>query len=114
MASLAPILTREDGRLVPERYTAQQAYDRWRGFSPWPGCWSIFRDKRFILHGLRVIDTVEDMVAGAMEVVGGDLCVGMAGGSALALLEVQMEGKPRLPGAVFARDFQLRTGERLD
>jgi hypothetical protein len=29
------------------------------------------------------------------------------------LEEVQMEGKPRMPGAAFARDFQLKTGERL-
>jgi methionyl-tRNA formyltransferase len=42
------------------------------------------------------------------------LLVGAAGASALALDEVQMEGKPRMPGAQFAKDFQLRRGERLE
>ena len=44
----------------------------------------------------------------------GELLVGAAGNTLLALDEVQLEGKPRLPGAQFARDFQLHTGEHLD
>src|SRR5487761_1727790 len=35
-APLAPILQREDGRVDWNR-TAQQIFDRWRGFQPWPG-----------------------------------------------------------------------------
>jgi hypothetical protein len=31
----------------------------------------------------------------------------------LALDEVQMEGKARMSGAQFVRDFQVRSGERL-
>jgi hypothetical protein len=38
----------------------------------------------------------------------------MAQGTVLALDEVQLEAKPRMPGAQFARDFQLRAGEHLD
>jgi methionyl-tRNA formyltransferase len=52
--------------------------------------------------------------AGALQVVDGALCLGAASGSALVLDEVQMEGKPRLAGAAFARDFQLRAGEALE
>jgi hypothetical protein len=41
------------------------------------------------------------------------LLTGAADKTTLALDEVQMEGKARMPGAQFAKDFQLRPGERL-
>jgi len=113
-ASLAPILTREDGRIRPTEQTARQIYDRWRGFSPWPGCWATFRAKRFLIYGLRSIDEVLDLSVGVLQMVDGELCLGAAGGSLLALDEVQMEGKPRMSGAAFARDFQLKAGESLE
>ncbi len=52
-ATLAPILTREDGRMELTRRTAQDAYNRWRGFYPWPGAWAELRGKRFLVHGMR-------------------------------------------------------------
>jgi methionyl-tRNA formyltransferase len=55
----------------------------------------------------------DGLQAGELRVTDGELLVGAADGGALALLEVQMEGKARLPGGVFARDFQVRPGERL-
>ena len=50
---------------------------------------------------------------GEMEFSTGELLLGAAEGTVLALDEVQMEGKPRMSGAQFARDFQLKAGERL-
>ena len=111
-ATLAPILTREDGRLLPEKYTARQAYDRWRGFFPWPGCWEIFRGKRFLIYALHVVEGAA-VEAGVLDASSGELLLGATEGSVLALDEVQMEGKPRMSGAQFARDFQLKAGERL-
>src|SRR6202046_4729636 len=49
LATLAPILTREDG-LMDFTRTAQQLYDRWRGFQPWPGAHTIPRGKQLIAH----------------------------------------------------------------
>jgi methionyl-tRNA formyltransferase len=112
-ATLAPILTRDDGRLRLDMQTAQEAYDRWRGFSPWPGCWAHFRSKRFIIYGLKLIKDAVDVVSGELAFVDGRLMAGAADGTALELEEVQMEGKPRMSGAAFARDFQLKAGERL-
>jgi methionyl-tRNA formyltransferase len=113
-ATLAPILTRDDGRLNPAENTAQQAYNRWRGFHPWPGCWANLRGKRFLIHALRPI--VEDLALapGQLDISTGSLFVGMQNGTILSLDEVQLEGKPRLSCAQFARDYQLKSGERLD
>jgi methionyl-tRNA formyltransferase len=113
-ATLAPILTREDGRLAPAERTAQQAYNRWRGFYPWPGCWAIFRGKRFLVNALHPVVDGPLIAPGRLEVSGEQLLLGAAGNTLLALDQVQLEGKPRMPGAQFARDFQVHSGERLD
>ena len=113
-ATLAPILTREDGRVALDCRSAQQAYDRWRGFYPWPGAWDNFRGKRFLVHSMRPShDADRQLLPGELAVDGDRLLVGAAGNSALELLEVQPEGKPRMAGAAFVRDFQLRKGESL-
>jgi len=40
-ATLAPILTRDDGRIDFAR-DAQTIFNRWRGFQPWPGAFTSF------------------------------------------------------------------------
>ena len=44
-ATLAPILTREDGQIDFSR-TAVETYNRWRGFQPWPGAWTTLAGKK--------------------------------------------------------------------
>jgi methionyl-tRNA formyltransferase len=113
-ATLAPILTRDDGRLDATHHTAQQAYNRWRGFAPWPGCWANFRGKRFLIHALHPAAEGPSLAPGELDASTGALLLGVADNKLLRLDEVQLEAKPRLPGMQFARDFQLRAGERLE
>jgi methionyl-tRNA formyltransferase len=49
-ASYAPILKKEDGRIDWTR-TAQQIYNRMRGFAPWPGAYTTFRGQSCHLWG---------------------------------------------------------------
>jgi methionyl-tRNA formyltransferase len=113
-ATLAPILTREDGRMELENRTAQTAYNRWRGFSPWPGAHASFRGKRFLVHRMHPGSPEQGILRpNELAEIGGLLRVGAAEGTVLVLDEVQIEGKPKLPGTTFARDFQLRPGESL-
>jgi methionyl-tRNA formyltransferase len=119
MATLAPILRREDGWMDFSR-TAKEIYDRWRGFQPWPGAHTTLRGKKLIAHRMKVVgglshhgQTVVDVEPGAL-IVGEDvLCVGCAGGTAVELVEVQMEGKKRMGAAEFLRGVQVKSGERL-
>src|SRR5580704_16206876 len=53
LATLAPILTREDGSIDFSR-TAQQIYDRWRGFQPWPGAHTMLRGRKLIVQKMHV------------------------------------------------------------
>jgi methionyl-tRNA formyltransferase len=111
MATLAPILKREDGWIDFSR-TAQQIYDRWRGFQPWPGAHTVLRGKKLIVQRMQVAG-VGDCEPGVLEVRGDALVVGCAGEHVLTLDEVQMEGKRRMSAAEFLRGYQLKSGERL-
>ncbi len=117
-ASLAPILTREDGAVDFLR-AAKTIYDRWRGFYPWPGAHTVFRGKKLIFHGLRraeferVSEGAESTREGELVVEGKSLMVICGGLTALNIDELQVEGKRRMAAAEFIRGYQVTTGERL-
>ena len=111
LATLAPILQREDG-LVDFNRTAKEIYDRWRGFQPWPGAYTSLRGKKLILSRLRVADGMEGDV-GTVVVDGGRMLVVCGQRTGIELVEVQMEGKKRMTAAEFLRGYQVKTGERL-
>jgi methionyl-tRNA formyltransferase len=100
-ATLAPILTREHGRLDFTRPAAELAC-RVRGFAPWPGASTSLSGKVLKVHRVEVQASGGGPGApGTATVAGGALVVACGGGSALRLLEVQPEGRTRMS----ARDF---------
>ena len=113
-ATLAPILTREDGRIDLAQRSALQTYNRWRGFTPWPGAHAVFRGKRFLIHEMHPSSTTLILHPNQLDSSTSQLHVGAADNTVLALDEVQIEGKPRMSGVQFARDFQLHPGEHLE
>jgi len=110
-ASLAPILQREDA-LVDFARSAAEIYNRWRGFQPWPGAYTLFRGRKLTLHRLLMAGSTVTP-PGEMMVEGSRLFVAAGSSTRLELLEVQMEGKKRLPVADFLRGAGLRAHERL-
>jgi methionyl-tRNA formyltransferase len=111
LATLAPILTREDG-LIDFSRTAKQSYDRWRGFQPWPGAHTTLRGKKLIVHRMKVAEGAS-VAAGELLVDDERLIVGCGDTTSLELFEVQMEGKKRMAAAEFLRGYQVKSGERL-
>jgi methionyl-tRNA formyltransferase len=117
-ASLAPILRREDAEIDLSR-SAQEIYDRWRGFQPWPGAYTFFRQKKLSIHRLMPIEgtvisgTPGSIAPGTIAIDGGRMFVGAGGSSWLELIEVQLEGRKRLPVAEFLRGLAPRPDERL-
>jgi methionyl-tRNA formyltransferase len=110
-ATLAPILTREDGAIDFSR-TARQIYDRWRGFQPWPGAHTRLREKKLIVHRMHV-GAESGIEAAVLRVVGDELVAGCGERGSVVFDEVQMEGKRRISAAEFLHGFQVKTGERL-
>jgi methionyl-tRNA formyltransferase len=110
-ASLAPILQREDA-LVDFTRSADEIYNRWRGFQPWPGAYTLFRGRKLTLY--RLIPAGSTVAPpGEMKVEGSRLFVAAGSSTRLELLEVQMEGKKKLPVADFLRGASLQAHERL-
>src|SRR6266702_1673043 len=112
-ATLAPILTREDGAIDFSR-SAKTIYDRWRGFQPWPGAHTKLRGKKLIVHGMRMrVSSGISADPGELAVGRDLLCVGCGDKSVVELVELQIEGKKRMSAAEFLHGFQVRSGERL-
>jgi methionyl-tRNA formyltransferase len=105
LASLAPILEREDARVDFTR-PAQEIYNRWRGFQPWPGAFTYFRGKKLTLHRLVPADSTQ-LPPGELHVEGDRLFAAAGSSTRLELLEVQLEGKKRMPVADFLRGVSL-------
>lgn len=112
LATLAPILTREDGRIDFTR-PAQSVYDRWRGFQPWPGAHTTLRGKKLIVHRMCVAAHPVGGEAGTLVVQGDTMIAPCADGTAVELREVQMEGKRRMTAAEFLNGYQIKSGEQM-
>ncbi len=112
LASLAPILKKEDGRMDFAR-PAVELFDRMRGFRPWPGAFTIFRAKTLQVHRAQPAQDEIVLPPGTIVVDGTRLLATCGEHTALELLEVQMEGKRRMTAQEFLNGYQPKTGERL-
>jgi len=109
-ATLAPILTKEDGRIDFSR-SAQEIYNRFRGFQPWPGAFTTFRGRGLNVAGMK--PTSEPVGLGQLLVKGSQLLVGCGMNSAIELLEVQPEGKRPMAARDFVHGYRPQPGEKL-
>jgi methionyl-tRNA formyltransferase len=110
-SSLARILEREDA-LVNFTRPAQEIYNHWRGFQPWPGAYTFLRGRKLTLHRLRPAAGGR-LSPGEIMIESHRLLVGAGQDSAIEVLELQIEGKKRMPVADFLRGSQIRSGEKL-
>jgi methionyl-tRNA formyltransferase len=109
-ATMAPILKKEDGQIDFHR-PAGEILNRLRGFQPWPGAFTTFRGKN--LHVWNAASLQRALPMGQLLVEADRLFVGCGAGTGLELLEVQPEGKKRMPARDFVHGYRPRTGERL-
>jgi methionyl-tRNA formyltransferase len=100
--TLAPILERAHGLLDFARPAAELAA-RVRGFTPWPGTFTTLGGKVLKVHAARAAagGGGGGSGPGLARGVEGALRVSCGGGSALDVLEVQPEGRRRMPAADF-------------
>jgi len=109
-ATLAPILRKEDGR-IDFQLAAQEICNRLRGFQPWPGAFTTFRGKS--LHVWDAAASQHSLSPGELLVETDRLFVGCGEGTALALLQVQPEGKKHMAVRDFVHGYRPQTGEKL-
>src|ERR1700686_331752 len=109
-ATLAPILKKADGKIDFNR-SAQEIYNRLRGFQPWPGAFTSFRGK--VLNVTAAKPSAEAVPQWQLLVRDNRLFVGCGESTALELLEVQPEGKKRISARDFVHGYRPQGTERL-
>jgi methionyl-tRNA formyltransferase len=109
-ATLAPILKKEDG-LIDFSRPGPEILNRMRGFQPWPGAYTRFRGKN--LQVWKAVAHNRTIPLSELKVEGGRLFVGCGRETAIELLELQLEGKKRMPVSDFLRGYRPLPGEKL-
>jgi methionyl-tRNA formyltransferase len=123
-ATYAPLLKKEDGR-IDWRRPAKEIYNRMRGFTPWPGAYTTFRERTCHLVGEPVSNDVheagsqgtasqrESLPPGTIRFTGHELVVSCGGATELRVLSVKQEGGKKVNGLEFASGARLTEGERF-
>jgi len=115
-ATLAPMLKREDGEINWEM-TAEEIFNRLRGFTPFPGCYTFFNSQRLEIVKANVHTGDQD----PPEIIPGRICqitkeslvVACGRQTLLCITEVQPAGKRSMPVRDFLNGARLALGDRF-
>ncbi len=110
--SLAPILKKEDG-LIDWRQPASRIQARARGFQPWPGAYTTFRGQTLHVIRCRAVAAADAPAGAIMLPDRKSLVVACGEGTALELLELQLQGRNRVDAASFRNGQRILENERL-
>jgi methionyl-tRNA formyltransferase len=112
-ASMAPILKKENGRIAWFQ-PASVIFNRMRGFTPWPGSYTTFRDGACHISGEPVSKGYDfEASAGEIRVEGGELLVGCGEKTLLRVLRVKPEGRKEVSALEFANGARLQPKEHF-
>lgn len=90
---------------------SKQIRDLVRGCNPIPGAWTTLDGKRLKVHRVRLTDA-RDLAPGAA--ISEDSIYAGTDDGTLELVEVQLEGRRRMPGAELARGLRLDPNARFE
>ena len=114
-ATYAPILEKENGRIDWSR-PAQQIYNRMRGFTPWPGAFTTFREQTCHLWGRpgTSSESWTRCTPGAIiENTLKEFYVVCGEGTLLQLEHVQVQGRKKISAREFANGAHLGPDDRF-
>lgn len=114
-ASFAPMLKKEEG-LADFNLSSRELDCRVRGMSVWPNVYTYLNGKLLKIYKAKAVANMpetDELLAGQLYVTKKNLYV-KTGDGLLELLEVQPEGKKRMPAMDFARGMHLETKAQLN
>jgi methionyl-tRNA formyltransferase len=111
-ATYAPILKKEDGR-IRWNLPASEILNQVRGFVPWPGAWSRFHNQLLHIWKARGAETAGAGAPGSLHPRKRRLFVTCGQSTTLELLELQLEGRKRMPMGAFLNGQHLTESEFL-
>ena len=119
-ASSAPMLKKKDGRIDWSR-SAQEIFNRIRGFAPWPGAYTSFRGHTCHIWGEPASNELGEQsaqqgkpsVPGSLLVQRNTAMVRCGGTTYLRLLGVKLEGRKQVSTAEFVNGAHMFSGEHF-
>ena len=115
-ATFAHRLSREDGD-VDWRAPAAAVHNLVRGLHPWPHARGVLDGARYIIHRTAIADHGRPRPPAPgtiVEAAGDRLLVATGDGGAVAILEIQPEGRRRLAARAFLAGHRWSPGQRFD
>lgn len=104
-ATFASNISREDERIDWSK-SAQDIYNHIRGLSPWPVAYTKLDDKNMKLYQARIVEGKEGKPGEIIETTKKAIIVGTGSSDAIALTDIQLSGKKRMPTANFLSGYQ--------
>lgn len=109
LSTYASMLKKEEG-LLNFNKSARELDCMIRGFRVWPTAYTYFNGKMVKVYAAKAVEGSCECAPGTLTVLKKNLYVSCKEGL-LELLEVQPEGKKRMPAMDFARGMRLATGD---
>lgn len=109
----APLMKKDDGR-VDWSMSAEKIECMIRGFQPWPAVYSTLNGKTVKLFSAEVVKASEGLADGEVYDVTKKSFSIKCGEGGLKVLELQPEGKKRMPVGSFLAGAQLKGGEKFE
>lgn len=103
-ATLSPPLDKINGQIFWEK-PAHEIHNLIRGSNSWPIAYTTIMGKRFKIYKSK-ISNLRSLYPGKVVSVN-PFVIGCGGNTSLELLEVQIEGKKRMPAADFANGYRM-------
>lgn len=113
-ATFAPRLSREEGD-IDWRSPAPAIHNLVRGLHPWPHAAGVLGGDRYLIHRTALAAPARPAAPGTILEASGDrLHVSTGHGGAVAILELQPEGRRRLETRAFLAGHRWSPGQRFD
>lgn len=106
------LFKKEDG-LIDFTKTAVEIERLIRGLNPWPSAYTSMEGKGLKLWEADVVEGSKKGECGEIVEVTKDSILVQTGEGYLAIKELQLEGKKRMPAEVFLRGYEVKTGTKL-
>lgn len=104
-ATFASNISREDER-IDWTQSAEQIYNHIRGLSPWPVAYTKLDETNMKLYAARIEEGKNGNPGEILETTKKAIIVGTGSDDAIALTEIQLSGKKRMPTANFLSGYQ--------
>ena len=113
LSSYARMLKKEDGRIDWSR-TSKQIEQQIRGMNSWPSAYTIWNGKILKIWKAQWNQSVHAYAPGTLITVEKESVMVACGEGMIKILELQLEGKKRMPVKDFLLGYHMEEGSRLD